>query len=109
MEDEVKDPPTAASQGIAFAGSYGDAWPIAGAKNLAELAMQIANRIERLGHDRTAAPINVLVEEIDLPLSTFYSLEADGKGPRTFKLGRRKYCLLTDWQAWLQLRATAED
>ena len=32
--------------------SYGDAWPIAGAKNLAELAMQIANRIERLGQGR---------------------------------------------------------
>lgn len=46
-----------------------------------------------------------LVEGLGLPLSTYRACVSGGKGPRTFKLGRRNYVLLTDWHAWLETLA----
>jgi hypothetical protein len=102
------DPPLPAKDGIVVAGSYGDPWPVSGGKNLAMVLEQVAHRIERLGHDRTAAPITTLCEEIDLPVSSFYAIEQRGQGPRSFKLGRRRYVLLSDWRDWLTRLAKVE-
>jgi hypothetical protein len=64
----------------------------------------------RAGHPRNpciAAPIGELVEDLGLPLSSYYAEEAAGNGCRCFKIGRRKFALLSDWQTWLEARAAA--
>ena len=43
-----------------------------------------------------------LVASLGLPLSTYRNVTAGGRGPRSFKLGRRNYILLSDWVAWLE-------
>jgi hypothetical protein len=45
---------------------------------------------------------------LDVPLSTMDMLRAQGKGPRTFKIGRRLYVRQTDLRAWIDTMATAE-
>ena len=43
-----------------------------------------------------------LVASIGLPISTYRACVQGGRGPRTFKLGRRNYILRNDWEAWLE-------
>lgn len=54
---------------------------------------------------RVAVPVGELLVSINLPESTFLAEQAAGRGCKTFKIGRRKYALLTDWAAWLESRA----
>ena len=65
----------------------------------------VADQIRRGSYPKIAAPETELVEDLDLPLSTYHGEKAAGRGPRTFKIGRRNYILLADWQAWLESRA----
>lgn len=67
-------------------------------------------RNRRLG-DLIAAPALPLADValfLDLPLSTVDKLRAQGKGPRTFKLGRRIYVRQVDLRAWLDAMAERE-
>lgn len=62
-----------------------------------------AERSRRLG-DLIAAPALPLADValfLDLPLSTIDKLRSQGKGPRTFTLGRRLYVRQADLRAWL--------
>jgi hypothetical protein len=42
-----------------------------------------------------------LVASLGLPLSTYRNATSGGRGPRSFKLGRRNYVLISDWVEWL--------
>lgn len=46
-------------------------------------------------------PLGALAEMHGIPLSTLYFARQAQKGPRTFKIGRRVYCLRRDWNEWL--------
>lgn len=62
-----------------------------------------AERSRRLG-DLIAAPALPVADValfLDLPLSTVDKLRAEGRGPRTFKIGRRLYVRQQDMRAWL--------
>ncbi|MCL4762450.1 MAG: helix-turn-helix domain-containing protein [Burkholderiales bacterium] len=62
-----------------------------------------AERARRLG-DLIAAPALPVADValfLDLPLSTVDKLRAEGRGPRTFKIGRRLYVRQQDMRAWL--------
>lgn len=78
-------------------------------RTLAEGLEIVADRIDRaaLRHQRHAAPESELLEEIGLPASTYAAEKAAGRGPRTFKIGRRIYVRIADWHAWLDERAGA--
>ena len=52
-----------------------------------------------------AAPEVDLVESLRLSVSTYRACIRRGDGPRTFKLGRRNFILLDDWEAWLRQMA----
>ncbi|MDP2518833.1 hypothetical protein [Shimia thalassica] len=58
---------------------------------------------------RIAVPFLELLATIDLPESTYRKETAEGRGCRTFKIGRRKYVLMDDWEAWLRERADVEN
>jgi hypothetical protein len=67
-------------------------------------------RSRRMG-DLIAAPALPLVDVslfLDVPLSTLDKLRAEGRGPRTFKIGRRLYVRQGDMRAWLDALAEAE-
>jgi len=67
-------------------------------------------RRRRLG-DLISAPALPLADValfLDLPLSTVDKLRAQGKGPRTFKLGRRLYVRQADLREWLDAMAESE-
>ena len=67
-------------------------------------------RARRLG-DLIACPALPLVEValfLDLPVSTIDKLRTQGRGPRTFKIGRRLYVRQTDLRAWIDDLATSE-
>ena len=69
-----------------------------------------ADRARRLG-DLIAAPALPLIEIalfLDLPVSTLDKLRAQGKGPHTFKIGRRLYVRQVDLRAWLDQMAESE-
>lgn len=48
-----------------------------------------------------ASPESTLLETIGLPRSTYAAVKAAGRGPKTFKIGRRIYVLHSEWYAWL--------
>lgn len=58
---------------------------------------------------RVAATESELVELLGVPISTYMAEKAKGRGPRTFKIGRRNFVLLKDWAAWLHARAEQGD
>ncbi len=58
---------------------------------------------------RVAARIDELAASIDLPPSTYRREEVEGRGCRTFLIGRRKYALLSDWAKWLESLAEKAD
>ena len=69
-----------------------------------------AERARRMG-DLIAAPALPLADVslfLDLPLSTIDKLRAQGKGPRTFKIGRRLYVRDRDLRDWLDRMAETE-
>ena len=62
-----------------------------------------AERASRFG-DLLAAPALPVADValfLDVPLSTVDKLRAQGKGPRTFKIGRRLYVHHLDLREWL--------
>lgn len=68
-----------------------------------------AQRMARMS-DLIAAPALPVADValfLDLPLSTVDKLRAQGKGPRTFRLGRRLYVRQADLRAWLDQMAEA--
>ena len=68
-----------------------------------------AERARRLG-DLIAAPALPLADVslfLDVPLSTLDLLRAQGRGPHTFKIGRRLYVRQVDLREWLDTMATA--
>jgi len=70
----------------------------------------IAERSRRMG-DLIAAPALPLADIalfLDLPLSTVDQLRAQGRGPKTFRLGRRLYVRQTDLRTWLDRMAESE-
>jgi hypothetical protein len=38
---------------------------------------------------------------LDMPMSTLHRLRAQGKGPRTFTIGRKVYARRPDFNAWI--------
>jgi hypothetical protein len=69
-----------------------------------------SERAFRLG-DLIAAPALPLIEIalfLDLPISTIDKLRAQGKGPRTFKIGRRLYVRQVDLREWIDRMADTE-
>ncbi len=70
----------------------------------------IEERSRRMG-DLIAAPALPVADValfLDIPLSTVDKLRAAGKGPRTFKIGRRLYVRQGDLRAWLDRMAEEE-
>jgi hypothetical protein len=55
-----------------------------------------------------AAPLGKLARSIDLPRATMNALCGAGLGPPTFKLGRRVFCLLANFNRWLERVASGE-
>jgi predicted DNA-binding transcriptional regulator AlpA len=107
--------------GTAFADlGYANAWDGASAELKAALhaAVDVA---DPLGLQYTpyggatvarliAAPALPLIEValfLDLPVSTLDKLRAQGRGPRTFKIGRRLYVRQADLRRWLDDLADA--
>lgn len=67
-------------------------------------------RARRLG-DLIAAPALPLADAalfLDVPVSTLDKLRAQGRGPRTFKIGRRLYVRQVDLRDWLDHLASTE-
>lgn len=67
-------------------------------------------RARRLG-DLIAAPALPVYDValfLDVPLSTIDKLRAQGRGPRTFKIGRRLYVRQSDMRDWLDRMAMDE-
>ena len=44
--------------------------------------------------------------ETPYPMSTMVAIDAAGEGPKWFYIGRRKFLLWQDFEAWLQEQAT---
>ncbi len=63
---------------------------IPGPNRKADLGPAVGARLERL------------CEANEIPQSTMRALIAQNKGPRTFTIGRLIYCLVEDWNAWMQ-------
>jgi hypothetical protein len=64
-------------------------------------------RARRMG-DLIAAPALPVADValfLDVPLSTLDKLRAEGRGPHTFKIGRRLYVRQGDMRAWLDRMA----
>jgi hypothetical protein len=59
------------------------------------------------GNDH-AKPVDALAVEMGLPPGTMSALDAHGKGPPTFKVGRRKFCRVSDFYEWIDKIATGE-
>lgn len=62
--------------------------------------------------DFYAAPVLPIADValfLDLPLSTFDALRAQGRGPACFKLGRRLYVRQVDLRSWLDRMAEEEE
>jgi hypothetical protein len=57
---------------------------------------------------RHAAPLADLAASVGLPAETLDALSRKGKGPPIFKLGRRIYCRVGDFFAWLDDVATGK-
>ena len=79
-------------------------------QNARDAIPDYAERSRRLG-DLIAAPALPLADVslfLDVPLSTMDMLRAQGKGPRTFKIGRRLYVRQTDLRAWIDEMAVQE-
>lgn len=55
-----------------------------------------------------AATLDELAKSIGLPGETLEALNRKGKGPPTFKLGRRIFCRITDFHEWLDDVATGK-
>ena len=53
-------------------------------------------------------PLDALATELGLPPGTMAALEARGKGPPTFKVGRRKFGRVADFHKWLDRIANGE-
>ena len=69
-----------------------------------------AERARRLG-DFIAAPALPVADValfLDVPLSTMDKLRAQGRGPKTFKIGRRLYVRQVDLRTWLDHMAEQE-
>ena len=65
------------------------------------LVGSLAGQLSRLSAVNMAAlPEELLCEIYDLPLSTYRQLKGEGRGPRTFKIGRRCYVHQKDAAAW---------
>ena len=54
---------------------------------------------------RVAAPETELIERLGVAVSTYRACVRGGRGPRTFKIGRRNFVLIEDWSAWLRQMA----
>jgi hypothetical protein len=54
-----------------------------------------------------AARLERLAADYDVPPSTLRALIADGRGPRTFTIGRLVYVRRSDWVEWLDTLAEA--
>jgi hypothetical protein len=69
-----------------------------------------AERARHLGalNAAPAMPLADFAAALDLPMSTMEKLRASGKGPRTFKLGRRLYVRQADQRDWLDAMAESE-
>lgn len=55
-----------------------------------------------------ALPIADVALFLDVPLSTIDKLRAQGRGPHTFKIGRRLYVRQADMREWLDRMAQSE-
>jgi hypothetical protein len=49
-----------------------------------------------------AARIEHWCRAYDIPPSTVRALRAQGKGPKTFEIGRLVFCMREDWCGWLE-------
>ncbi|WP_209834309.1 hypothetical protein [Ruegeria sp. HKCCE3926] len=56
-----------------------------------------------------AIPIDDFACQIALPVSTMQQIRKEGKGPKTFKIGRRVYVHVKDAQEWLTELAQAAE
>jgi hypothetical protein len=48
-----------------------------------------------------ACRLEYLAAAYSIPPSTLRALDAAGRGPRTFRIGRLLFCRIADWRAWL--------
>jgi Helix-turn-helix domain len=55
-----------------------------------------------------ALPIADVAVFCDVPMSTLDKLRAQGRGPRTFKIGRRLFVRQADLRAWFDELAESE-
>jgi hypothetical protein len=49
-----------------------------------------------------AAPEADLIDSLGVAVSTYRACTRGGRGPRTFKIGRRNFVLIADWEVWLR-------
>jgi hypothetical protein len=75
------------------------------AGEIAAIEIALAERLAAVTSH--AARVSDLCRDYGLPESTFRSIVAEGRGPRTFTLGRLIYCRRSDWIAWLDRLAEA--
>jgi predicted DNA-binding transcriptional regulator AlpA len=72
-----------------------------------EIYPDLSERARRMG-DLVRAPALPLSEWallLDIPLAAIDRLIASGKGPRIFRLGRRRYCRRDDIEQWVSALA----
>ena len=75
-------------------------------KSLTDILAANAKVIRSLTADNFGAiPIDDFAVQIRLPKSTMEMLRTEGKGPKTFKLGRRVYVHVDDARDWLKSMA----
>ena len=65
------------------------------------------NRKADPGPAVAGARLERLCEASEIPASTMRALIARGQGPRTFTIGRLLFCLIEDWNSWMQSMANA--
>jgi hypothetical protein len=72
---------------------------VADAANAAVIEIALAERLRALTVH--AARIERLALDYEVPMSTLRAAVAQGRGPKTFTIGRLIYCRRGDWITWL--------
>jgi predicted DNA-binding transcriptional regulator AlpA len=83
-------------------------------KSLSAAADALPSNLERWPRlrdllDVPAISLGDVALMLDVPRSTIDKLHAQGRGPRTFLIGRRVYCRQADLRSWIDVLATTED
>ncbi len=73
------------------------------APHAAAIEIALAERLR--GLTVHAARLERLAEDYEVPMSTLRAAIAQKCGPKTFTIGRLKYCRQEDWIAWLDMLA----